>query len=193
MTDQKIKFGAFKTLVDELKDVSPKDQGNSSFNEPETTATGATATAVASEDQEQPKEQPKRRRGRPKGSTKKPPEAPGTATGSKAKQTSLDDELKKLQSDYVKREGKTAETVTDVKQESFISGAMLLLICDSILPMGIQWITGRKGEVTDLRLSPAEKQELNPLADEVAKQIMKDMSPITQFALVMSAIYASKI
>lgn len=79
-----------------------------------------------------------------------------------------------------------------------ISGDMLLSVTDAIIPRGIvavRKVLKIKGDkkVSDLVLTEDERKVLGPLADKVVEELFEKFSPMQQFALVLAAIYGSKV
>ena len=158
-----------------------------------------TLKIVEAEKTPQPK---KRGRGRPKGSTKAKTEASteeqkkADQDGSKYTQKSLDDELSGLESEF---SGTPPEIINDSKEPEIsegvhISGAILLTICDAIIPRSITFVMGGgKEKAKKMKLDSAERKEMIPIADEAAKEVMKGVSPLQQFFIAMGAIYMSKL
>jgi hypothetical protein len=107
------------------------------------------------------KEPEKRKRGRPKGSTKK-------------------------------SENRFTETVEGTE---IINGMLFIFFIDTAIPMTIALINNRynknkKINANDLKLSARQKTELEPIANEVAKQIAISGNPITILSISLIGIYA---
>ena len=144
-------------------------------------------------------EKPKRGRGRPKGTTKKAPRSKPLEAKESAPKLSLDDELKKMASEYVDEPSaaktESPETAEDSPSKGvYISGAILLTICDALIPRSITFVLGGGAErAKGMKLDKQERAELIPIADEAAKELMQNITPLQQFFLAMSAIYISKL
>lgn len=149
-------------------------------------------------------EAPKRGRGRPK------KETPGAGTGEpKAERKknvtgkSLFDELRERGKQYsepkeeVNKEVPPGVDTPPAPTSNLLNGYLILLICDAFLPLVVVKIAharGNKGITTkQLKLTAAEKKELEPLADACANQILPSMSPISQFLLAISSVYITKV
>lgn len=83
---------------------------------------------------------------------------------------------------------------------SLVRGYMLLLVLDFVLPTAITLAMRKFGnnrwanlKSKDIRLSDSEFNDLEPIADEVAKDIQLNVSPMTQLMLGMAVIYSSKL
>lgn len=78
-----------------------------------------------------------------------------------------------------------------------IKGKMLLFLIDSVLPFGIVMlynkIKGKKIDAKDIRLTTDEKDELEHLADEVAKTIGGTGSPLMTLTVSMALIYTMNL
>ena len=168
---------------------------------------------------QEPVEPPKKRgRGRPKGAKNKKTiereqaakqNSENGATGASGnpvgrqpnRQLDMVEEIKKLNSEYQKApEAKKGVTDSNIssppvqEQKVYISGTLLLIICDAAFPLAIGYLFGKnKDQRAAMKLSAQEKAELKEVAEEAAKEIMKNMSPLAQFALAMSATYISKM
>ena len=80
----------------------------------------------------------------------------------------------------------------------FISGRLLLGITDAVIPTAIikggrliGYKTNKKR--SDLMLTDAEVDLLEPLADNVSKEIFAQLTPIQQFLIALGGIYGSKL
>lgn len=83
-------------------------------------------------------------------------------------------------------------------QKVFISGRMFLMMINFIAPEAFAMMYNlfnkkQKIKSDDLKLTDEEKNEVEPLADEVAREIMSNTSPMTQFLMYMGIIYGSKL
>lgn len=78
----------------------------------------------------------------------------------------------------------------------YISGYILLVICDFVFPMGISLILRKfaKKDISaeQLQLTGRELNKLEPLADAAAKQLSVQLSPLAAFGMTMAAIYGGK-
>ena len=89
---------------------------------------------------------------------------------------------------------------TSAPRVSLVRGYMLLLVLDFVLPSAITIAMRKFGgakwaqlKSKDIRLSDSEFNDLEPIADEVAKDIQLNISPMTQLLLGMAVIYSSKL
>lgn len=83
---------------------------------------------------------------------------------------------------------------------SLVRGYMILLVLDFVLPMGITFLLKKTNnpkfkniKPKDIKLTDDEFDDLEPVADEVAKDVQLNLSPMTQLFLGMSIIYGGKI
>lgn len=96
--------------------------------------------------------------------------------------------------------GEPVETIynSSVNGSVFISGRMLLMITDATIP-GIVIKGGKmigyntRKTRADLVLTENEREELEPLADAVVNDMFKHLSPLQQFLIAISAVYAGKL
>lgn len=87
----------------------------------------------------------------------------------------------------------TEQEPSDLGINSIISGALLILMIDLVIPNIMVFannkLTKTKMKVKDLQLTKAQKDELIPLADEAAKKIALKGDPLTVFILSLVGIY----
>lgn len=92
---------------------------------------------------------------------------------------------------------KGSESPTPAETKYIIKGKMLLFLLDSILPFGIvlvyNKIRGKKIEPSKIKLTSDEKDELEHLADEVAKTIGGTGSPLMTLTVSMALIYTMNL
>lgn len=143
----------------------------------------------------------KRGRGRPKKNGE------NTATTSERKkkvsEKNLFDELREKGREYSEPKVEPGPGVgpalptQPTPESNLLNGYLILLICDAFLPLVVIRIArarGNKGITSkQLKLTPAEKKELEPLADAAAAQLLPSMSPVTQFLLAMTSVYITKV
>jgi hypothetical protein len=83
------------------------------------------------------------------------------------------------------------------KNDTILSGYMLLVFCDSAFPFLISFINNmfseKRVKAAQLRLSLEEIQELQPIADDAAKQLQVYLSPVMAFGILLSMTYATKL
>lgn len=145
-------------------------------------------------DEEKPK-----KRGRPKGTVKKT-----VKKTDELKPFDPDAELEEIRKQFESAPVEdmqvivnSAEPITK-EQIQLINGYMLLIMCDVIFPFVIGYIFKKRllnsgKQRKDLKLTPAEKKELEPLADAAAREISLNMSATQTFAVTMLFVYADKI
>lgn len=83
---------------------------------------------------------------------------------------------------------------------SLVRGYMILLVLDFVLPMGITFLLSKTSnpkfkniKAKDIKLTDDEFDDLEPVADEVAKDVQLNLSPMTQLFLGMAIIYGGKL
>ena len=85
------------------------------------------------------------------------------------------------------------ESTTTFKGSNIMSGIMLLVLVDSILPLAISFINNkyskRKVKSTSLKMTKTQKNELQPIADEVVKLLNVEANPIFMLSISMIGIY----
>lgn len=125
----------------------------------------------------------------------------------------LDEELKDLERDYRgftsdtgapalgtpnenTQEALEAEVAPETPRKEdpkkLITGYILLLVADIVLPKVICFLFKREKKPADIRLTAAEKKELGELADNAAMEIQLNISPLALFLIVLSVVYVSK-
>lgn len=75
-----------------------------------------------------------------------------------------------------------------------ISGYLALVVVDAVFPAGIAFFLNRQGwdiDSDDLKMTDKEREQLEPVADECAKQLIAN--PWVLLAISVSAIYMGKI
>lgn len=83
-------------------------------------------------------------------------------------------------------------------KDNFITGEMLLILMDVVIPMigsiGIKVLSKgkKKAKISNLKLTEDEKECLLPLCDAISKDLLGNMSPLSAFFIVASAIYIPK-
>lgn len=80
---------------------------------------------------------------------------------------------------------------------SIITGTILLLLIDVVIPTIIVLVNNKvskkKIKAVNLKLTQAQKSELQPLADEAAKKIMLEGSPVTMLIIGLIGIYTTNL
>jgi hypothetical protein len=78
----------------------------------------------------------------------------------------------------------------------YVSGGLLLIMIDSIIPTVITIFYPKLKDLKDkkaIRLTKEEREELKPLADEAIKSLSLQMTPLEGFLLTLSFMYAGKV
>lgn len=118
-------------------------------------------------------------------------------TGAKTLEETLE-EYEEIPADERERLNKEAEE-TARKVKPIISGYMLLLAVDGLFPGLVLWIFKRTNkaarliEVESIKLSKEQRELLEPVADEAAQYIFKEMHPLAAFALSVGFVYSGNI
>ncbi len=92
-----------------------------------------------------------------------------------------------------------AQAAAPMPLNTLVSGYLLLIVIDAVFPSVIKKVISifnpkyKNLDIKKIRLSKEEKEELEKLADEVAKIIFMGMSPLATFALSLTVMYSSKI
>lgn len=102
--------------------------------------------------------------------------------------------------------GKTAgQVVQDALNEKmkaykvFISGRLLLVMCDAVFPrviFGGAKMFGYKSDKTswrDIVLTEEQITELEPIADQIVDYIFSNVHPLAQFSMALGASYAENL
>lgn len=89
-----------------------------------------------------------------------------------------------------------AETINF--NEVHVSGAFVLMVTDAVIPkllIGGAKMVGYKTKVEpeEMIMTKEERKEMEPLADAVAKDFLKNMPPWQQFLAGLAIIYGSKL
>jgi hypothetical protein len=106
---------------------------------------------------------------------------------------SFDDESEFL--DRSEEKGKTEDSTQ--KSTNIVTGKILLLFLDTLIPFLISFVydkvKGKKIPVKEIRLDKYEREDLEPLADEVAKEIDTGLTPLQTLVLSMGIMYFTKL
>lgn len=84
---------------------------------------------------------------------------------------------------------------TQIEGEALISGALMLMLIDLALPNLISFANnkfnkkGKKIKASDLQMTEEQRRDLEPLADQVAKEMMLKASPLSVLIISMIGIY----
>jgi hypothetical protein len=146
-----------------------------------------------------PAEPKKERRGRPRkdaGTGKQMKfEQPGTTT--KDNGADLDDVLKGYSAQAPTDENPPQQIPQQLK--SHINGAMFVSMIDLILPAALLFIAKQfdlvsdKVKADDIRLSKKQIDNIEPIAEEVAKEVFNNMSPVSALLLSLATAYMGNI
>ena len=183
-----------KDLLDELIEETPQEV------EQPTAEETAEPTPPPAEEQPtaEPAPAPKKGRGRPKGSTKdKSAAASAGEVPPTDKSESIDDYLK----DFKTAPQEAAQTAPAPEQKLpeatvILNGYMVLVIADFVIPsiisIALPMFSGYTIDTKRLKLDKDEKRELKPFADEAAKSLVLNMSPLQLFLICLGAMYTEK-
>ena len=147
--------------------------------------------------QETSEEPKKRGRGRPRkdGSNPKPKTE---SLRSPILKDTTPDLLSAYSNDFgsTNEEAKPIESNAQENQQK-ISGALLLIVVDSIIPFGAslaanRWM-GKKTTIKQMKMTKEEKESLKELAEAAASQMSVNMSPTSLFLVSCLFIYGSKL
>ena len=121
-----------------------------------------------------------------------PASGPGRAVPPQGK--TLEEELNEVRDRYKA----TAAAPGAPVAPTLISGYLLLVVVDAVIPEVIVFLLRRFGKRTDvkatqLRLSEDALKKLEPLADAAAAKLLVGMDPVTLLAVSMSAMYIVNI
>lgn len=72
-----------------------------------------------------------------------------------------------------------------------VSGYLLLVAIDAIAPVVVRFLFRR--DASTLALTKEERQKVEPLADSVAAELTRGLTPVQMFAGVLLSMYAAKI
>lgn len=81
----------------------------------------------------------------------------------------------------------------EIQASDYINGAMFILLIDLLLPnviaFGNNKLTKKKIKASKMQMTDKQRSDLQPLADEVAKHLLVNVSPITLFVISLVGIY----
>jgi hypothetical protein len=154
-----------------------------------------TAAEITPAPQPTPAEPEKKKRGRPKKG-----EAPKEPTFEKPKEAgSIFDEIKKEVEANEKSlndlnnptTGTPGETPIHNAVKNVVDGYMLLTLMDTFFPLilKIAYKRAKKLKDKDIQLSKDQKEHLEPIADEIAQQLLSFMDPVSLFFVMAGAMY----
>ena len=85
--------------------------------------------------------------------------------------------------------------VNQIAESPVITGALMMMLIDLALPQLIAFANnklnkkGKKIQATALQMTPEQRKELEPVADQVAKEMMIQANPLTVLIISMIGIY----
>lgn len=138
----------------------------------------------------------KKKRGRPKKNLEQPQPQPQTKTESSA--GSNENIFSKIKNEISANEivdplqSPVQSVPTQIEQPSILDGYMIISFMDAIFPGIIKFIFKKKLEGVDtskIMLNETQKNSLEPLADEIAKQVSQHISPLYAFILASGSMY----
>lgn len=123
---------------------------------------------------------------------------PETTTEQPVTEIRNDDEPELIE---VIEEIKPDEGTTEAEQKThkvYITGRMFLFMINLVAPSTFAFIWNlynkeQKVRIDDLRLSPDELKDVEELADEVTKDVIGTLSPMTQLLMFLGIAYGSKL
>lgn len=101
-----------------------------------------------------------------------------------------------------KTAGEVVKEALDEKMKAykvFISGRLLLVMCDAIFPRvifgGAKWVGYKSDKKSwqDIKLTKEQIEELEPIADEIVDYIFDNVHPLAQFSMALGASYAENL
>jgi hypothetical protein len=159
------------------------------------TTEGKTKEAVKTDNQNEPK-----KRGRKKGSTKEVLQAK-KQEGIQEPKPSVKQDIDLSQYGQVETPINTNAPLEDPTQaqvdiSKYISGALLLMMIDFLLPTLFTFVYPKLKRLKDkkkLKMTKDERKELEPIADECIKQVAMKLAPMEAMALMLLFVYGGKI
>ena len=144
-------------------------------------------------------QQPKKR-GRKKGSTKEVLQAKKQEDVSTAK-PNVKQDIDLSQYGQVEAPGDQTDYNAPVENPNvdiskYISGALLLMMIDFLLPTLFTLVYPKLKRLKDkkkLKMTKDERKELEPIADECIKQVAMKLAPMEAMALMLLFVYGGKI
>ena len=108
------------------------------------------------------------------------------------------DEPAAIQNEKSKRGRKpknAQEPIQQIQESPVITGALMMMLIDLALPHLIAFANnklnkkGKKIRASDLQMTNEQRKELEPVADQVAKEMMLQANPLTVLIISMIGIY----
>ena len=154
---------------------------------------GKTNEAVKDNSQNEPK-----KRGRKKGSTKEFLQAKKQAPvqGAKPKQDIDLSQYGQIEAPQSTTTDNEAPAQNQVDISKYISGALLLMMIDFLLPILFTFVYPKLKRLKDkkkLKMTKDERKELEPIADECIKQVAMKLAPLEAMGLMLLFVYGGKI
>ena len=97
-----------------------------------------------------------------------------------------------------KKKGEKTEPVQEIQESPVITGALMMLLIDLAMPNLISFVNnaivkktkkGKKISASALMMTSEQRKELEPVADQVAKEMMLHANPLTILIISMIGIY----
>jgi hypothetical protein len=106
------------------------------------------------------------------------------------------DEPAAMQNEKSKRGRKSKQAeAQQIEPAPVITGALMMMLIDLALPHLLAFANnklnkkGKKIKASDLQMTPEQRKELEPVADQVAKEMMIQANPLTVLIISMIGIY----
>lgn len=145
-----------------------------------------------------PEESPApKKRGRPKKGEKKP-DSDGPNFEKPKEAGSIFDEIKKeveaneqSLNNLNAQNGTPGETPIHSAVKNVIDGYMLITLMDTFFPflLKLAWKKAKKLKDKDIQLSKDQREHLEPIADEIAQQLLSFLDPVSLFFIMAGAMY----
>jgi len=164
---------------------------------------------VEQEEPQEPQEQKKRKynkSGKYKKEAQEAPQGKNATEVTKDKATIIVMEGNASSNDFFSEYQETTQGKEESKTEeekkhftNFVSGYLFLICLDTILPEMLIYIFGiydkkfKQINSKNLKLEKSEIEMLEPLADEVVKELFGTMSPVSQFIFTLTFLYGGKL
>lgn len=109
------------------------------------------------------------------------------------------DEFKTIQVNSTPTSAGVQPSQNEINAAKFITGAILLMVCDAIIPTALIKVLGmfdakyKQLKTKNIKLSADQRKDLEPLADECVKAMTLNMHPTTAFFITMFILYGSNL
>jgi hypothetical protein len=91
------------------------------------------------------------------------------------------------------KSSKVEEPINEIQGSSVISGSLLILLIDLILPNIMAAVNNKvskkKIKASLLQMTPEQRKELEPVADAVSREMMLKANPLAMLIISMIGIY----